>query len=623
MSDESAQFPNSPDGDVPLPGTEGMATGPLTDGPSADGMAADGGATDAAADETATDFTATDDTASAAPAVPVVPPKRRGGKIALAIVGVLGIGAGAAFAVTQLSGKEKANTPEEAVESFYRSVETGDFIGMAKTLAPGERDVMLDSMVPLVNELSRLEILEKNFDLNKVKGYKAKLTNYTASSKMLRPDLAAVTVTGGDFSATFDPKDLPFGDFLRDQFGKQIDEAEASTSKSSLKLGTDDSPIVVQKVGNRWYLSLNYSIAEAARNENDTPFAIPAKGAGVPAKGAKTAEEAVTDMMQAGANLDIRRMVELLPPDEFAAVHDYAGEFVPNAARELVDIQKQYSFKLQPKLRSVSLADDRRLVQVIDIPMQFTASINEQKIDVSYADKAAKASFTSAEGEDLSAEYKNNCLNLVLDGEKKNGCGRDGIAKLFTDLTGTPIDLESLPATTGGINGPCSVQRKAQLGFTVIKRDGLWYVSPSRTMFDTMTATLKTLDRSTLDCLVKETKKVIDSNINGNSSVFEAGDDTAPADDPFADDPFADESFDFPADTVAEDPFATDTDIFANDTSVASPATDDSVLLADTPACREFNDKTDTGESPSAKVIDQCFEDAFGSDASDGPVPSS
>lgn len=133
-------------------------------------------------------------------------------------------------------------------------------------------------------------------------------------------------------------------------------------------------------------------------------------------------------------------------------------------------------------------------------------------------------------------------------------------------------------------------------------------------MLDTMTATMKTLDRSTLDCLVKETKKVIDSNTNGNSSVFEAGDDTAVEDDPFADDPSVS-----PSDTLAEDPFASDTGIFATDTSAA---TNDSVLLADTPACREFKKKGDAGQSPSNEIVDQCFDDAFGSDPLDSAPPA-
>ncbi len=514
--------------------------------------------------------------------------KRRVGRIALAVIGVLGIGAGTAFAVTQLTGGEKSNTPEEAVESFYRAVETGDFIGLAKTLAPGERDVMLDSLVPLVNELSRLEILQKDLNLEKVKGYTAKLTDYQATATLLRPDLAAVTVTGGNLNATFDPKNLPFGDFLRDQFGKQIDEAGATTSSSSLSFGSDDSQIVVQKVGNRWYLSAGYSIAEAARTESKNPFAVPAKGRGVPARGAKTPEAAVAEMMQAGAQLDLRRVVELLPPDEFAALHDYAGEFIPDAEREVADFRKQYSLTLRPKLRTTKLADDRSLVQITDVPLEFTSTVNEQRISVSYANREGSASFTSADGEDLRAVYKDNCLDLVLDGEKKRGCGRDGLAKLFTDLSGTPIDFTSLPATTGGINGPCATKRKAVVGFTVIKREGLWYVSPTRTMFDAMTATMKTLDRSNLDCLVKETKKVIDSS--GRS--LTASEVAAQAEDP----------------TVVGE---SDSSATADDAVITADSMGNATLLADTLACREFKAKSDAGESPSAEVIDQCFSDAF------------
>ena len=527
------------------------------------------------------------------PPAPPAAPRRRVGRIALAVIGVLGIGAGSAFAVSQITGGEKSNTPEEAVESFYRAVESRDFIGLAKTLAPGERDVMLDSLVPLVNELSRLEILEKDFNLEKVTGYTAKLSDYKATATLLRPDLAAVTVTGGNLNATFNPKDLPFGDFLRDQFGKQIDEAEASTSSSSLSIGSDDSPIVVQKVGNRWYLSANYSIAEAARNETTTPFAVPAKGSGVPARGSTTPEGAVSEMMQAAAELDLRRVIELLPPDEFAALHDYAGEFIPDAEREVASVRKQYSLTLRPKLRSTKLADDRSLVQILDLPFEFMSTINEQRISVSYANREGSASFTSADGEDLRAVYKGNCLDLVLDGEKKRGCGRDGLAKLFTDLTGTPIDFASLPATTGGINGPCAAKRRAVVGFTVIKRDGLWYVSPTRTMFDAMTATMKTLDRANLDCLVKETKKIVDSSIGDPLSNPE----------PAAID-----------ETVFE-PLPPVSPTSGDDAVISADSSGNAALLADTPACREFKEKSDAGESPSLEVMDQCFGDAFDTQA--------
>ena len=558
MSDASVEQPDGGDG-----GDSGTASAPSIDTPVATGW-------------------------GPPPTAPTAPPKHRVGRIALAVIGVLGIGAGTAFAVGQLTGGEKSNTPEQAVESFYRAVETRDFIGLAKTLAPGERDVMLDSLVPLVNELSRLEILEKDFTLEKVRGYTAKLTDYQAKATLLRPDLAAVMVTGGNLNATFNPKELPFGDFLRDQFGKQIDKAEASTSSSSLSIGSNDSPIVVQKVGNRWYLSANYSIAEAARNDMKTPFAVPAKGSGVPARGANTPEEAVSEMLQAGAELDFRRVVELLPPDEFAALHEYAGQFIPDAERSLADFRGQYSLALRPKLRSTKLADDRSLVQIIDLPLEFTSTINKQRISVSYANRAGTALFTSADGEDLRAVYKDNCLDVVLNGEEKRGCGRDGLAKLFTDLTGTPIDFSSLPATTGGINGPCAAKRRAVVGFTVIKRDGLWYVSPTRTMFDAMTATMKTLDRTNLDCLVKETRKVIDSS--GRS--LTGSDVAAQAEDP----------------TVSG---GSDPAVAADDAVITADSMGNATLLADTTACREFKAKSDAFESPSAEVIDRCFSDAF------------
>lgn len=451
------------------------------------------------------------------------PKKSRVGRVALAALGLVGIAGGGAFAFTQLTGGEKANTPEQAVEGFYKSFERGDFIGMSKALAPGERDVLLDSMVPMVAELSRLEILEKDFTLDKVGGYTAKISDYKAKSTILRPDLASVTVTGGTLKATLDPKKLPFGDFLRDQFGKQIDQAESSSSTDSLTAGSKDSPIIVQKVGKRWYISGNYSIAEAARRSDETPAKVPAKGAGVPAKGAKTAEGAVSEMLQASADLDLRRVIELLPPDEFAALHDYAGEFIGDAEKNLVDIRKQYSLKITPKLNVVKLADDRRLVQIVDLPMTFNATVNKQKIDFTYKDKTAKASFTSKDGEDLSADFRGDCLTIVLDGEKKKGCGREGWSKLFTDLTGTPIDLSSVPASTTGISGPCGSSKKPLLGFTVIKRDGLWYVSPFRTTLDSMTATMKTLDRQQLDCFVKEIRKVADSTSNTVSSTFDTG----------------------------------------------------------------------------------------------------
>lgn len=440
----------------------------------------------------------------------LTPRRATGPQFVVAALGLIGIAAGGAFALTQLTGRAKANTPEQAVEGFYRSFERGDFIGMSKALAPGERDVLLDSVVPMVAELSRLEILKKDFSLDRVEGYTAKVTNYRATSTILRPDLASVVVTGGNLQASVDPKNFPLGDFLRRQFGQEIDSAEASTRSARLRVGTENNPLVVQKVGTRWYISANYSLAESVRRSSKDPGNVPARGAGIPAKGSKTAAGAVREMIQASANLDLRRVIELLPPDEFAALHDYAGGFIISTEMDLADIRKQYTLETTAKLKVMNVSGDRRLVQIVDLPLTFTATVNKQNIVFKYKNKTAKASFTSKDGEDLSADFRNNCLTIVLEGEKKKGCGRDGFGKLFTDLTGTPIDLTSLPLSTTGIAGPCATTEKPVLGFTVIERAGLWYVSPLRTTLDTITATLKTLNRDDIDCFAREIRNVAD-----------------------------------------------------------------------------------------------------------------
>src|SRR5205823_347014 len=79
----------------------------------------------------------------------------------------------------------------------------------------------------------------------------------------------------------------------------------------------------------RWYVSLWYTVAETVRRHANA--AVPAFGQGVGARGAATPEEAVRQLVDAGVRLDVRRAVELTPPDEAAALHDYAPLFVGKA----------------------------------------------------------------------------------------------------------------------------------------------------------------------------------------------------------------------------------------------------------------------------------------------------
>ncbi len=539
------------------------------------------------------------------------PVKKRRGLLALGVgIGVLGLAGGGAFAYSQIAAEEKPNTPEQAVESFYKAVADGDFITMAKTLAPGERDVMLDSVVPMVGEMSRLGLLDSKLDLNKVPGYEGKFEKFSATSKQLRDDLAEVTVTQGSLNFTFDKSKLPIGDFLKDLVGKDLIGTGTSTTNIS-----NDTKLVVNKVGKRWYLSMNYNIAEAARRGTGDSYEVPARDAGVAPRGADSAEQAVSDMLVAMGNVDVRRMTELLPPDEFAAVHDYAGRWIGRAEDATKKVKDVVDLKLSPKLRTKSLADDRAMVFIEDLPMKLKVDQNGTKVDVDYANKNFTSSlsiddgngggakgdatlkdgiltgkFDSGSGDKLDFDYRNNCLKLTSDGETKKGCGQQGIAKLIGDLTGTPIDTSQLNAGGLGISNKCQGSAgKPEVGFVAIKREGKWFVSPSRTMLDSITGVMKKLDRKSLDCIKKQIEEAVKT---ATGSVSDSASDStfqSPID---GSDPFAGSGDAAPTDSTTADTFSSTVDTLPADDFPAAVPSDSSAV--DTSAFGGITESTDT-----------------------------
>ena len=557
--------------------------------------------------------------ALAAMSTPAVAVKRgKGGIIAGAVLGIGLLGGGGAFAYTQLI-QEKGNTPETAVESFYMALANADAIGLAEALEPGERDVFIDSVVPMVAEMNRLKVFE-GADLKKVQGVTGSLTGFKATHKLVRDDLAEVTISDGSLTTNFDPKKLPFGKSVKDALGDVLDEAEASSTTT--KLANDGSPFVVHKTGKRWYVSINYSVAESARksaNEFDEQaFALPLKAAGVPAKGAESPEAAVSEMLTAMADLNVERMVQLVPPDELPALQNYAGMWIEDAKKATAEANKNFDFNVRPKLKSESIGKDRALVTIDDLPMDLKVQNDDLDLRFNYADKKGDAKVKIAEGDidfegkyangdfngrllvpdagkatlkaikkDISATYdgedgsqvrirydakknltaslnmsdgtagnatlkgddlqaqfsgsdgttgtvtskgstakafvnfpdgsksgfvlENECLTITTnDVQEEKKCGRDEVVKTFLgglppqSVAGANVVLDRFFPSSKRTKKPgvdCGRNRpRPKVGFVAIKRAGGWYVSPSRTMLDWITASMKTLEPGDFDC---------------------------------------------------------------------------------------------------------------------------
>ena len=392
-------------------------------------------------------------------------PRRRSPRALLGLlVGVVAIVGGAAFAVTQLAGDE--GSPEGAVEKLFDAIAEEDLLGVLEALPPSERDALRQPLQDLAGELKRLEILSGDLDLNNLSGLDASFEDLRFESEPLAENLATVKIVGGTSRLTTNPAELPLGDFVRDQAGESLSSARPTTETGDV--ASDDSAVTVKEDG-RWYVSLWYSVAEAARKSAGA--ALPDFSQRVVADGGDSPQAAVEALIRGAVTLDLRRLIALLPPDEARALHDYAPLFLDEAEQAVAEIRQLFQVDITALELAATEDGDRALVQIRKL--EFDARLANGEFAVSYRDGCATLSGPGGEQERL--------------------CGEDlqkgGVPGLLGPLTGGDV--------------PHLDVEQPDLGFVTVRRDGEWYLSPTRTVIDNVTAFLKVLERDDLDQLAE------------------------------------------------------------------------------------------------------------------------
>lgn len=386
----------------------------------------------------------------------------RGRTVALLAVGIVLVLGGAVFALTQVGGGG-AGSPEDAAEQLFDAVEDEDLLGLLESLLPSERDAFGGSVEDLAGELRRLGVLSDDLNLRDVSGLDLSFDGLRFSVERLTDALASVQVTGGTATFSVTPEDLPLGGFLRDMFGDDLGEPTTETSEAA----DDGSAMATVKEGGRWYVSLWYSVAEAYRMEARAP--LPGPGDRVVPRGAATPEKAVEELFRATLTLDLRRVIELLPPDEARALHDYAYLFL-DEAEESVDDLGDF---LEVNVRRVTATADRdgreALVTITDVALEVT-------ID--------------ALG--LRGTIEDGCVELRAIGEPRGEriCTAEDFADAFGDISGFEV-----PAA------PMLDVDRPNVGFVAVERGGAWFVSPTRSLIGAFTASLRVLEPDDLDDL--------------------------------------------------------------------------------------------------------------------------
>ena len=531
-----------------------------------------------------------------------------GGRIAAGAVGLVLLIGGVAFAATQMGSDDGAGDPEAAVAELFDAIADEDVLGVLATLDPGERDALSQPVERFFGELERLAVLDDSFELSGVAGIDLGFEDLTFRTEPVRDDLTRVYLTGGTATFAVDTDEIPVGEFLTDtfdRFGIEYRGVQESDSDTLDPAEAGDTFLVARDTGDGWRVSLGYTAMEAARVAQGAP--VPAAGAGLTAIGADTPEEAVEGFLRAAAGIDIEGVIARLSPGELRALHDYwpvlvGGAELPTAADVPADIEL-----VDLALRS-STDGDRGQV--------FIDSIG---VDVTTEDFVGGA--TIADGcVEVRGDIREELEAAELELPDGPICAED-VDAILEDAAG---DMGSANIFGfGGMEGLMMGEGETpELGITVVRIDGGWFVAPIGTWADLGLAVLETIDREDLDAMVDGLEEFFGSGFFGGDmlgggfvppGMIDEFDDEAfdDFDDEFGFGEAEVETFEEPGDPIGGNALdATLTDmvaVFTGDPDVAACTLEQLRLQASTEQLFELADAYEFEYEPSLEAQDVLF----------------
>ena len=436
--------------------------------------------------------------------VPVLEQQSAGRKRLVLAIGVLGVLTAGIFAALAIGGSSTtaggADSPEEAYQQLLQAISDEDLLGAAELVLPSERETLVQPLFDLVGELQRLEVLDPALDLSAVSGVDFDFDGVLFETTMLTEDLATLRLVGGRTTTVVEPNAFPFGPLVLDRLPEGTIPDDFRTTSESIS-PSDDGLVAIRQNG-KWYVSLWYSVAEAARLDAGLP--LPDPDDAIVARGGGSPEAAVEEMIRAGIDLDVRRVLELLPPGEAAALHDYAPLFLPaaeEAAREARRSMRRIGLEI--RLRHLELSSKKRGDDQIVSFLGGELVVTSDEIDVSIevSDGSTSGHLVIREfGQDIGITVTGDCFELeVRDGsgevvEYQRECAGD-VENLIEQFLGSDVFVGGLPDFDIFNTDPV-------LGIATVKENGEWFVSPLATFLDGGVELLAAIDQQKLEDLI-------------------------------------------------------------------------------------------------------------------------
>ncbi|WP_434442690.1 proline-rich domain-containing protein [Lentzea sp. E54] len=404
------------------------------------------------------------------------PKKKRTGLVVTAVVAVLLlIGGGVTFFAMKRSdpaANAGQDTPAVAAKNLIEQLGSGDVVGIMASLAPAEAALSKDYTESLTKEMKRLEILKPEADPNKLTGVEFKSENIKfdeAAAEKINDHLTINKLVEGKITITSDASKIPLTDKLVDALG---DEISLSTSKSETiditaevkKRGTPIG-IAAIKVGDKWYPSAFYTIANAVLEEEKLKW----PQSGFAPEGASSPEDAAKNLVNAALDGDLKKVIALLPPDEAGVLQDLGPLLLEQAGT-----MKPTDAKLN------TLETD-----VKDVAGGKQVTIKKLSI--------------TAEGETATITREGDCYSAEIPGEGTQKLCADDITQLVQQQGGKNVPSEALEII-GRVVGSIM---KTGVGVVATEVDGKWYVSPIRSYYELALTLFRGFEPKDVDALIE------------------------------------------------------------------------------------------------------------------------
>jgi hypothetical protein len=419
--------------------------------------------------------------------------RRRRILVASAIgVGVLVLPFAGYLAIDAATSDGGADSPEAAVQAMFDAIGDEDVLGVMDTVLPGERRSLGEPVQDIVDELRRLEVLSDDADLGDVEGIDLEFTDLTYSTEDIAEGIAVVEVTGGTVDGAAELDELPLGDLLID-LGFDGERPTGSEQASGPLEG--GARLATVEEDGRWYVSLWFTVAEAARTAAGAPAPDPAQA--IEPTGSESPEQVLDDVLTAVGQLDLTAMLGLLPPGEARALHVYGPMFLDDAQASLDELRAESGFSLRVDESEYEVDRDGSRATVV--PSSIAVTIE-------------------ADGETASVAFADGCVTVEAGGEREELCADDAddfLAEAGVDTsTGTSVaddpDTEDVDESELGVFGGLADLEDVDAGFEVVEEDGRWYLSPTATLLRPLIEVLEALE-------AEDIREIADAAENGFS----------------------------------------------------------------------------------------------------------